>query len=86
MPASPQMVTVHMSAYGSPGGGQSLAAPLNLAFVNPFNAPTFRQRGVMWVGMATFKAGETAKEGACCANTPPSVSGAEGLDLTSSDS
>ena len=38
----PQMVLAHMSTYGHLGGGQSLSAPLNPAFVNPFDAPTFR--------------------------------------------
>ena len=56
-----QIVSVHMHTYGHLGGGWSLATPLNLAFINPFDTPTFRQRGVMWVVMATYKAWETAK-------------------------
>ena len=32
----------------------------------PFWCPTFRQRGVIWAGMATSKAGEAAKGGLLC--------------------
>ena len=79
----PQIVPVHMSAYGSLGGGQSLTAPLNLTFVNPFHAPQFKQRGIMWMVMATSKAWEMAREGASCAITSPSAAGPEGLGSTS---
>ena len=75
-----------MCAYGSLGGWWSLTAPLNLAFIDPFDAPTFRWRGVIWAGMATSKAWETAKEGASGASPIPLAIGVEGLGLTPLDS
>ena len=37
-----QMGPAHMSTYGCLGGGWSFTAPLNLALVDPFDAPTFK--------------------------------------------
>ena len=75
-----------MCAYSSPWGWWPLTAPLNLAFIHPFDAPTFRWRGVIWAGMATSKAGERAKREASCASPLLSAAGAEGLGSTPSDS
>ena len=72
-----QMDLMHMSAYVCMGGGMSFAAALNLVFIDPFDTPTFKQRGAMLVGMAISKAWETVGEGASCAGIPPSVMGAE---------
>ena len=64
------MHLAHVSANGCMGGGWPLATPLNLALINPFDTPTFKQRGVMLVGMVTSKAWETVREGASCASMP----------------
>ena len=64
------------------GGRWSLATPLNLILINPFDTPTFKWRGAMLAGMATSKAWEMVREGASCANIPPSAMGVEDSGLT----
>ena len=46
------MVMTHMCTYGSPGGWQSLTTPLNLVFINPFDAPYIQAKGchIGWDG------------------------------------
>ena len=86
MPTSP-LDGLH--AHVCRGQPMRLMAPhciLNPAFIHPFDAPTFRQRGVMWAGIATSKAWETAKGEASCANPLLSAAGVEGLGLMPSDS
>ena len=48
--------------------------------------PTFRQRGVMWVGMATSRVWKTAEEGAFGASLVPPTAGVEASGSTPSDS
>ena len=72
-----QMGPVHMGTNGHRRGEQSFTAPLNLALADPLEAPTFRQMGVMLVGMATSKAWEMVKEGTSCACMAPLAMGAE---------
>ena len=52
MPASPQMVSVHVSADANTWGWQPLMALLNPAFVHPFDAPHIQVEGshVSWDG------------------------------------
>ena len=56
-----QMHPVLVSANGCLGGGQSLATPLNLALIKPFDTITFKWRGAMLMWIATSKAWEMAK-------------------------
>ena len=64
----------------------ALTAPLHLAFVHHLDAPNCKQRGAIWVGMATSKAWETAEEGASGASSTPPTAGVEASDLIPSDS
>ena len=82
----PQMGKSHMCAYSGLGGWWPLTAPLDPAHIYPFDIPTFRQRGVILVGMATSKAWETAEEGTSSASPIPSTAGVEALGSTPSDS
>ena len=70
-----QVGPVHMGADGHMRSGWSFTAPLNLAPMNPLDAPTFRQRHVMSAGMVTSRAWGMAKQGASCAYVPPSATG-----------
>ena len=74
---TPQMVFVHMCTYSSLCGWQPSLHPSTQHLYTLLMPPTFRQRGIMWTGMATSKTWETAEEGASSASPIPSTAGAE---------
>ena len=74
MPTSPPN---DLCTDGSMWGWWPLTVPLNLAFIHPFDAPNCRQRGAMWVGMATSRAWEAAGEGTSGTSSTSPTTGVE---------
>ena len=67
-------------------GGQPLPHPSIQHLCTLLMPPHSGGRGVMWAGMATFKACETAEEQASSASPIPSTAGAEASGSTPLDS
>ena len=73
----PQMGPAHMSTYGCMGGGWSFAAPLNLALIDPLDAPHIQMKGCHVGGDGNLKGlRDTQGESLLCWYAP-SAMGAE---------
>ena len=82
----PQVFSAYMCRNCSTWGWWPLQATLNLALIHPLVAPNFRQRGIIWVGIATSRAGDTAEVATSDACSTTSATGAEALGTASSGS
>ena len=76
-----QMGLVHMSANGCMAGGQSFAAPLNLALIDPLDAPHIQMQGCN-VGRGGKLQGMRDQGGSLLCWYTPSAMGAEDSSST----
>ena len=82
----PQMLSAYMCADCSMWAWQPPHVTLNMTLIHPLDAPNWRQEGIMWAGIATSKACDSAKEEASSANSVLLSAGSETSDATFSDS